>query len=72
MLLFLTAASLAGTTPAPAVQVNALRQAQATVTIVRAVRVGAALPTPEDSVKRVSAVRERDGTLHSLPLIEFY
>ena len=42
------------------------------VTIVRAVRVGAALPTPEDSVKRMAGVRERDGTLHSLPLIEFF
>ena len=72
MLLFVTAASLAAAAPAPIVRASPVRQAQAIVTIVRAVRVGAALPTPEDSVKRMSGVRERDGTLHSLPLIEFY
>lgn len=72
MLLFVTAASLAAAAPAPVVRTSAVRQAQAMVTIVRAVRVGAELPTPEDSVKRMSEVRERDGTLRSLPLIEFY
>ena len=72
MLLFLTAASLAGSAPAPAARTTPLRQARATVTIMRAVRVGAVAPTPEDSVKRLADVRESDGTLHSLPLIEFY
>ena len=72
MLLFLTAASLAVAAPAPAVRTSPVRQAQAMVTIMRAVHVGETLPTPEDSVKRISDMRERDGTVHSLPLIEFY
>lgn len=72
MLLFLTAASLGAASPAPAVRASPVRQARAMVTIVRAVRVGAALTAPEDSVKRVSEVRERDGTRQSVPLIEFY
>jgi hypothetical protein len=42
------------------------------VVIIKAARVGAALPVPQDSIKRLSAIRDRDGTLHSLPLIEFF
>jgi len=72
MLLLLTAASLAGSTPEPAVRATPVRQARAIVVIVKASRVGDRLPVPEDSVKRVSDVRDRDGSLHRLPLIEFY
>lgn len=72
MLLFLTAAALAGSTPAPVVRAAPVRQARAMVVIVKAARVGAKLPAPDDSVKRVAEVRDRDGTLHSVPLIEFY
>ena len=42
------------------------------VVIIKAARVGERLPAPEDGVKRLSAVRDRDGSLHRLPLIEFY
>lgn len=72
MLLFFSAVALAGTGPAPGVHAAPVRQARAMVVIVKAARVGATLPTPEDSVKRVAEVRDRDGTLHSLPLIEFF
>ena len=72
MLLLLTAAALAGSAPAPIVRAAPPRQAQAMVVIVKAARVGATLPAPEDSVKRVAEVRDRDGALHSLPLIEFF
>ena len=72
MLLFFTAVAIAGTAPVPSVQAAPVRQARAMVVIVKAARAGAVLPTPEDSVKRVAEVRDRDGTLHSLPLIEFF
>ena len=42
------------------------------VVIVKAAHIGATRPAPEDSMKRLSIVRERDGTLRSLPLIEFF
>ena len=72
MLLLLTAAVLAGFAPEPAVRAAPVRQARAMVVIMKATRVGERLPVPEDGVKRLSDVRDRDGLLHRLPLIEFY
>ena len=42
------------------------------VVIVEAARVGATLPLPQNSIKRQSAIRDRDGTLHSMPVVEFF
>jgi len=42
------------------------------VVIVKAAHIGALRPAPEDSVKRLSIVREHDGTLRSVPLVEFF
>ena len=42
------------------------------VVIVKAAQVGALRPVPEDGVKRLSIVRQHDGTLRSAPLIEFF
>jgi hypothetical protein len=72
MLLLLTSAALAGSAPAPTVQATPLRQARAMVVIVKAAQVGALRPVPEDGVKRLSIVRQHDGTLRSAPLIEFF
>jgi hypothetical protein len=72
MLLLLTAAALAGSAPEPAVRATPARQARAMVVIVKAARIGERLPVPEDGVKRLSNVRDRDGLLHRLQLIEFY
>jgi hypothetical protein len=72
MLLLLTSAALAGSAPTPTVRATPLRQAHAMVVIVKAAHIGATRPAPEDSVKRLSIMRERDGTLRSLPLIEFF
>ena len=72
MLLLLTAAALAGSAPAPTVRVAPLRQLRAMVVIVKAAHIGALRPAPEDSVKRLALVRERDGTLRSVPLVEFF
>ena len=72
MLLLLTSAALAGSAPAPTVRATPLRQARAMVVIVKAAHIGALRPVPEDSEKRLSIVRERDGTLRSVPLVEFF
>ena len=71
MLLLLTSAALAGSAPAPTVRAAPLRQARAMVVIVKAAHIGATRPAPEDSVKRLSIMREHDGTLRSVSLIEF-
>jgi len=71
MLLLLTSAALAGSAPAPTVRAAPL-QARAMVVIVKAAHIGATRPAPEDSVKRLSIMREHDGTLRSVPLIEFF
>ena len=71
MVLLLTAAALAGSAPAPTVRAAPL-QARAMVVIVKAAHIGATRPAPEDSVKRLSIMREHDGTLRSVPLIEFF
>jgi len=42
------------------------------VVILKAAHIGALRPVPEDSVKRLSIVQDRDGTLRSVPLIEFF
>ena len=72
MLLFLAAAVLGNAQPAAAERPVMVRQARATVVILRPAHVGANLPAPEDSVTRVSSVRERDGTQRALQLVEFF
>jgi hypothetical protein len=42
------------------------------VVIVKAAHIGATRSAPENSVKRLSTMREHDGTLRSVPLIEFF
>jgi hypothetical protein len=72
MLSLLTAAALASAPQPSAGPAVPVRQARAMVVIMKAARIGESRVPPEDSVKRLSTVRDRDGTPHNLPLIEFF
>ena len=66
-----TAAALASAPQSSAVPAVPVRQARAMVVIMKAARIGAAEAAPEESVKRLSWLRDRDGTSQRVPLIEF-
>ena len=73
MLPFLLLAVAAEAPVSPAPRVSAAQPAQAVVRIVRggAIRLGEA-PRFEDSLVREATVRERDGSVRTASLIEFY
>jgi hypothetical protein len=71
MLSLLLAAAAAGTASNPSATMGPVRQARATVRIVRPtpIRFGFA---PEEGVVRTASVRERDGAVVVGDLVEFY
>ncbi len=73
MLPFFLLAVTADAPAAPTPRVSAAQPAQAVVRIVRgaAIRFGEA-PRFEDSLVREATVRERDGSVRTASLIEFY
>ena len=73
MLTLILAAAIAVPPPQGASPTAKTASAQATVRIVRGVEIRfASLPKFEESVQRKGLVRERDGSLQSASLIEFY
>ena len=73
MLTLIFAAALATAPPQGASATTATASAQATVRIVRGVEIRfASLARFEESIQRKGLVRERDGSLQSATLVEFY
>ena len=67
------AALAANASAEPAMQVVAAQPAQATVRIVRGAEIRFSETTGVDeSIVRVALVRERDGSIRSASLVEFY
>ena len=73
MLTLIFAAAVAAVPPQGASPTAATTAAQATVRIVRGVEIRfASHPKFDESIQRKGMIRERDGSLQSASLIEFY
>jgi len=73
MLTLILAAAVATSTPQSGPRTAGTASAQATVRIVRGVQIRfASFQRSEESIHRKGLVRERDGSLQSASLIEFY
>ena len=73
MLTLILAAAVATAPAESAPRTAATASATATVRIVRGAEIRfASLPKSEESIQRRALVRERDGSLQSASLIEFY